>query len=98
MWTEETACVEKPFRKIDCEEEQKNVAITGEVCEVKGELTNIILEGGRLQNSFETDGTVSAKWEIMRKSEERSPLKVIKEWPPKQKQRLTGFYFMKLRL
>lgn len=34
----ETACVEYPFRRFDCEKEQENVAITREVGGVKGEV------------------------------------------------------------
>lgn len=34
----ETACVEYPFRRFNCEKEKENVAITREVGGVKGEL------------------------------------------------------------
>lgn len=34
----ETACVKKPFRKFDCEDEQKNVAMTREVSGAKENL------------------------------------------------------------
>lgn len=39
----EEDCLEKPFRKLDCEEEQKNIAITREVCGVKGERTTFFV-------------------------------------------------------
>ena len=37
----ETACVENPFRRFDPEEREENVAITGEVGGVEGELTSV---------------------------------------------------------
>lgn len=64
----ETAGVEKPFRKFDCEEEQKNVAVTREVGWVEGELTNIFWRW-RLQNLFDTDGTAPVERERLHRRE-----------------------------
>lgn len=87
----ETVCAEKPFRKFDCEEEQKNVSITGEVYRVKGELTHFFFFlRCEITELFWSHGTIS-EWE-RRQGEVRKrwPLKATGEWDAKQKQRLIG--------
>lgn len=56
----ETACVESPFRRFDCEEEQKNIAITREVGGVEGNLL-VFIKDERLYDMFVTDRTISVK-------------------------------------
>ena len=98
----ETACVENPFRRFDCEEEQKNIAITREVGGVEGNLL-VFIKDERLYDVFVTDRTISVKGEgDCAEKKGRLPLsqKGVESREAEIDCLLLGreFYFMELRI